>query len=84
MSLKQKTFNALAWSVTDNVTNLGIQFIVGIILARLFSPREFGLVGMITVFISVSFLFIDSGFSYPLIRGNDRTQNDYSAVLCPV
>ncbi|MBU1355265.1 MAG: oligosaccharide flippase family protein [Candidatus Edwardsbacteria bacterium] len=59
MSLKQKTLTGLAWIVIDNFSNPGIQFIVGIILAGLLSPREFGLVGMIIVFIAVSLLFID-------------------------
>ena len=67
--------------MVDNISNLGIQFVVGIILARLLSPVEFGLVGMITVFISISLLFIDSGFSFSLIRKKECTQNDYSTVF---
>lgn len=61
--------------------NLGITFIVGIVLARLLSPREFGLIGMITVFIAVSESFINSGFSNALIRKQNSTNTDYSTVF---
>jgi len=81
LSLKQKTVSGLLWSFIDQFANLGITFIVGIILARLLSPREFGLIGMITVFIAVSESFINSGFSQALIRKKDCTQTDYSTVF---
>ena len=68
MTLKQKTINGLFWSFIDNFANYGVQFIVGIILARILAPREFGLVGMLTIFIAISQLFIDSGFSNAVIR----------------
>lgn len=79
--LKEKTINGIFWSAIDNFSNQGIQFIVGIFLARLLSPREFGLVGMIAIFIAVSQTFIDSGFSSSLIRKKECTQADYSTVF---
>ena len=81
MSLKQKTISGLFWSFTDNFAKLGITFIVGIILARLLTPREFGLIGMTTIFIAVSQSFIDSGFKQALIRKKDCTQADFSTVF---
>jgi teichuronic acid exporter len=81
MSLKQKTVSGLLWSFIDQFANLGITFIAGIILARLLSPREFGLIGMITVFIAVSESFINSGFSSALIRKKDCTDTDFSTVF---
>lgn len=80
-SLKQKTINGLSWSFIDNIANLSVTFIVGIILARLLMPAEFGLLGMITVFIALSNSFIDSGFGSALIRKVDCTQSDYSTVF---
>ena len=68
MSLREKTINGLFWSSIDNVTNQGVQFLVGIILARILLPQEFGLIGMLTIFIAISQVFIDSGFSNALIR----------------
>ena len=80
-SLKQKTINGLIWSFIDSVAGNGVQFIVGIILARLLSPQEFGLIGMIMVFISISLSFISSGFNTALIRKIDCTERDYSTVF---
>ncbi|NTW48142.1 MAG: MOP flippase family protein [Chlorobiales bacterium] len=81
MSLKQKTVNGLVWSFVDSFANQGINFVVGIILARLLSPDEFGLIGMITIVISLSGVFIDSGFSNALICKKEVTQADYSTVF---
>jgi len=80
-SLKQKTISGLIWSFIDSVAGQGILFIVGIILARLLSPKEFGLIGMLTIFIAISQSFIDSGFRQALIRKQDCTQADYSTVF---
>ena len=80
-SLKSKTISGLFWSFTGNSANLGISFVVGIILARLLSPQEFGLIGMLTIFIAVSQSFINSGFSQALIRKTDPSQADYSTVF---
>jgi teichuronic acid exporter len=81
MSLREKTINGLFWSFTDNFVNLGGQFLIGIILARLLTPREYGLIGMLSIFIAISQSFIDSGFSSALIRKKDCTQTDYSTVF---
>ena len=81
MSLKQKTINGLFWSFIDSFANQGVQFIVGIVLARILSPREFGLIGMLTIFIAISQSFVDSGFSNALIRKKNCTQEDYSTVF---
>lgn len=80
-SLKQKTVSGLMWSFIDNVSKQGLTFVIGIILARLLSPDEFGLIGMITIFIAVSTSVVDSGFSQALIRKKDCTDTDYSTVF---
>jgi O-antigen/teichoic acid export membrane protein len=81
MSLKQKTISGLFWSFADSFASQGVQFIVGIVLARILSPREFGLIGMLTIFIAVSQSFVDSGFTNALIRKNNCTQEDYSTIF---
>lgn len=81
MSLQKKTINGLFWSFTDSFANQGVQFIIGIILARLLSPKEFGLIGMLTIFIAISQSLVDSGFSQALIRKVKCTQKDYSTVF---
>ena len=80
-SLKKKTILGLFWSFSDVVLNQGIQFIIQIFLARLLLPEQFGLIGMITVFIAVSNSIIDSGFTNALIREENASQEDYSTVF---
>jgi O-antigen/teichoic acid export membrane protein len=80
-NLKQKTLHGLLWSFIDSFAAQGIQFLVGIILARILSPKEFGLIGMITIFIAISQSFVDSGFGSALIRKKDCTAEDYSTVF---
>lgn len=80
-SLKHKTISGLFWSFSETGINQLVHLIIGIILARLLSPKEFGLIGMITIFIAISQAFIDSGFSQALIRKTDCKQNDYSTVF---
>jgi len=81
MSLKQKTVSALTWSFIEQIGNQGIAFLIGIFLARLLTPREFGQIGMITVFIAVSQTFINSGFKNALIRKKNCTDIDFSTVF---
>jgi teichuronic acid exporter len=81
MTLKQKTVSGLVWSFIDNFSRQGITFIIGIILARLLSPREFGLIGMTTIFLAISQAISESGFTTALIRKKNCTQVDYSTVF---
>ncbi len=81
MSLKQKTISGLAWSFIDSMANQGVNFFIGIFLARLLSPKEFGLIGMTAIFLAVSQTFVDSGFSQALVRKTDCGQKDYSTVF---
>ena len=80
-SIKNKTISGLSWSFFENSIRMVSTFVVGIILARLISPREFGLIGMMMVFIAVGNIFVSSGFSKALIRKQDCTQTDYSTVF---
>jgi teichuronic acid exporter len=81
MSLKEKTIKGFTWSFIDIIAKQGLTFIIGIILARLLTPREFGLIGMTTIFISFSQAFIDSGFGQALVRKQNCTDKDYSTVF---
>ena len=81
MSLRNKAISGASWSLTGRLLQQGSQFIVGIILARLLMPEQYGLVGMATVFIYISFVFIDSGFSSALIQRQKCSQSDYSTIF---
>lgn len=79
--LKEKTINGVGWSVIDNVANYGITFIVGVILARLLSAEEYGLIGIVSIFIVLFNVIVDSGFSSALIRKKDADEKDYNTVF---
>ena len=80
-SLKHKTIKGVAWSALENITRLGVTFFVSIILARLLSPDEYGLIGILTIFISMFNTMVDSGFSNALIRKQNVSDVDYSTVF---
>lgn len=80
-SLKQKTFKGTIWSAVEQFSVQGIQFGVMIFMARLLMPSDYGIVGMIAIFIAVCNSFINSGFSNALIRKQDRTPIDESTVF---
>ena len=80
-TLKSKTVTGLLWTLIDIFSNQGIQIIIQIVLARLLTPKDFGLIGMLTVFIAISQTIVDSGFSNALIREKSPSQTDYSTVF---
>ncbi len=80
-SLKNKTVKGTIWSSVERFSVQGIQFIVMIIMARILTPADYGLVGMLAIFIAISQSLIDSGFSQALIRKQDRTEIDNSTVF---
>lgn len=81
MTLKQKTVDGLFWSFIENILSQGVTFIIGIVLARLLGPNEFGLIGIISIFIAISSTFINSGFGTALIKKHNCTEKDYSTVF---
>ena len=81
MSLSKSFFNGVIWSAIEKLSVQIISFVLGIILARLLTPEEYGVVGLLIVFISFSQVFIDSGFSKALIQKQDRTRQDISTVF---
>ena len=80
-SLKNKTVNGVGWSAADAILGQGVTFLVGIVLARLLSPTEYGLIGIISIFIIVLNGVVDSGFSNAIIRKQDTTNEDYNTMF---
>lgn len=80
-SLKKQTISGIIWSGIERFSVQGIQFLIMIIMARLLTPKDYGLVGMLTVFIAIAQTLIDSGFSQALIRKQNRTETDNSTVF---
>lgn len=80
-NLKTNTINGFIWSFVDNFSVQFSQFAIGVVLARLLDPKDFGLIGMMVVFITISQWFVSSGFGQALIRKKDCSQEDYSTVF---
>jgi len=80
-SLKDKTINGVGWSAADAFLGQGVSFIVGLVLARLLSPEEYGLIGIVTIFTTVLLGFVDCGFSNSLIRKSQVTDKDYNTMF---
>lgn len=81
MSLKKKAVGGLFWTFIQQFSNKIISFVVSIILARLLSPSQFGLIGMLSIFISVGTSLLDSGMTSSIIRTKNADQADYSTVF---
>ena len=80
-NLKRKTISALSWSFIETIAGRSVQFIVGITLARLLFPEQFGLIGMLTIFIEVMRTFLEGGFGSALIQKQDATQTDINSIF---
>lgn len=80
-SLKSKTVSGVLWSAVERFSLQGVQFIINIIMARLLLPSDYGMIGMLAVFLQISQTFIDSGFSDALIQKKNRTNKDLSTVF---
>lgn len=80
-AMKAKVADTLKWNVVDKISTQALYAVTGIILARLLSPEDFGLVGAVMVFQAFASLFVDSGFSSALIQRKSPTRLDYSSVM---
>ncbi len=80
-TLATKAKTGLVWSSVDKFTTLVIQFVLGIVLARILLPEDYGLIGMITIFMAISQALIDSGFVAALVQKKEVTNRDYSTVF---
>lgn len=80
-SLKDKTLKGAFWSSIERFSAQGVGFLVMVVMARILTPEDYGLVGELMVFIAVSQALVDSGFSQALIRKQDRSEIDNSTVF---
>lgn len=80
-SLKKQTFHGVIWSAAERFSLQGVQFLIGIIMARLLTPDDYGLIGMLAVFMSISQVFIDGGMSVALVQLKERKDSDFSTAF---
>ena len=79
--LRDKTVSGVAWSGIDNVLGSTVSFLVTIVLARIVSPDDYGLLGIIGIFTVVSQTIVIGGFGNALIRKKNPTEDDYHTVF---
>lgn len=79
-NLKDKVIRGLVWSSLDTFLLKGLTFVVMIYIARIIGPKEFGFIGMISIFLGVGITLFDGGMSASLIRTKNLDDNDYSTV----
>lgn len=79
--LKEKTVRGVGWSAADTFLGHGVTFLVGIVLARILSPAEYGLIGIVLIFTTILNGVVDSGFSTALIRKKDANDEDYNTMF---
>lgn len=81
MSLKKRTLNGFIWNFLDTFLLKGFSFLGLILIARWIGPEEFGLIGMIAIFIAIGNSLIDGGLSASLIRTKDVDYRDFSTIF---
>ena len=79
--LKDRAISGVSWTTIEKAFSEVVQFAIGIVLARLLSPSDYGTVGLLAIFFAVAGIFQDSGFASALIQKKDRNQADFSTVF---
>lgn len=81
MSLKRKALSGMLWTLIQQFSSQGINFVVAIILSRLLIPEQFGLIAMLGIFIGLGTILMESGLGQSLIRTENPDIEDYSTVF---
>jgi teichuronic acid exporter len=81
VSLKKKAISGFTWSFSENIANSVSNFLIGVALARLLFPEDFGLVGIAFAFLAFIAVFTDGGFAVALLQKKECTEEDYSSVF---
>lgn len=80
-SIKNSVVDSAKWTAFEKLGVQGVQFVLSIVMARLLTPDDYGIVGILSVFLTISTTFIDSGFSNALVRKQEYKEVDYSTVF---
>lgn len=81
MSVKEQAVKGAMWNAIERFSSQGIQFVLTIVIARLLSPGDYGLVAMLGIFMGVAQIMLDSGFCTALIQKKNRTEADYNTMF---
>lgn len=80
-NLRSKAASGVIWTAIQKYATTIVSFVAGIILARLLTPYDYGCIGMLAIFITISETLVDAGFGTALIQKKNPTQTDYSTVF---
>ena len=80
-SIKNDTLSSFKWGIIGRFSTQGVNFLLGLIMARILTPEDYGTIGMIGIFIAIASTFVESGFSNALIRKLNRTETDFSTAF---
>ncbi len=80
-SIKEQSLSGFKWNAIGNFSTDAVRFIIGLIIVRLLEPDDYGVIGMLSIFIAISQSFVNSGFGNALIRKIDRTEVDCSTAF---
>ena len=80
-NLKQKATSGVFWITAQRFSQILVGFVSGIILARILTPEDYGLLGMLSIFMLLSGVLIDGGFGFAIIQKKRPTQDDFSTVF---
>lgn len=80
-SLRERTIRGISWSVVESSLVQGVRFLMGIVLARVLYPEQFGLIGMLSIFMGVAQAILDSGFGAALIQKQETKHTDYCTIF---
>lgn len=81
-TLRHKTVKGMIWSAIDLISGKGVGFLVTLVMARLLCPADYGLLGLIGIFSSLSWVMIDGGIWQAIVRNNNRTEEDFTTMFC--
>lgn len=81
MGLKNQAIKGVAWTSVGTIGSGLLNLLVTIVLARLLTPHDFGIIELLVFFSSLSDIIVDSGFSQAVIKDNDATDTDLSSVF---
>ncbi len=82
MTIREKVFSSFLWRFMERCTAQGVNFVVSIILARMLMPMDYGTIALVTIFITILQVFIDSGLGNALIQKKNADNLDFSTVFC--
>ncbi|HHQ4319023.1 TPA: lipopolysaccharide biosynthesis protein [Clostridium perfringens] len=80
-NIKHQVINSLIWKLMERGGVQGIQFILQLILARLLTPDDYGIIAIIAIFITIANVFVQSGFNTALIQNKETDEKDFSSVF---